>query len=286
MNTATTAIMTENREDFVRYYDENYGDYAAGWSPEHMHYGFWLPGTVDHGESLVNTIREIIRELDISAPETVLDAGSGTGGTCRYIARHTGAGVTGINLSPVLHSQALRLSENLPEKERPRFELMDFTDTSFPGGSFSRVLALESVCHTPDKNDFCREAFRLLRKDGRLLVSDFFLTDKKMTESESSMMSQWLRGWAMPNLAGIEEFAVMLAGAGFRDIQYHDKTDLIYKSSSLMHDGAQETLPAALLRFQKGEVPESYLRHTVALARQKECLDAGLWRYLFFTAQR
>jgi cyclopropane fatty-acyl-phospholipid synthase-like methyltransferase len=278
--------MTEKREDFVRYYDENYGDYAAGWSPDHMHYGFWLPGTNDHEESLVNTVKEIIKELDISTRDTVLDAGSGSGGTCRYIARHTGARVTGINLSPVLHGQALLLSENLPDKERPRFELMDFTDTAFPDGSFSRVLALESVCHTPDKNDFVREAFRLLQKGGRLLVSDFFLTDKKMTEDEKEMLNQWLRGWAMPNLAGIEEFKIMLARAGFRDLQHHDKTELIYKSSSLMHDGAKETLPAALLRYQKGEVPQSYLLHTVALARQKECLDAGLWRYFFFTAGR
>ena len=44
-----------------------------------------------------------------------------------------------------------------------RFEQADYTDTGFDASSFDVAWAQESACHTPDKQAFCEETFRVLR---------------------------------------------------------------------------------------------------------------------------
>jgi tocopherol O-methyltransferase len=273
-------------KDSARYFDENYGVYASGWSADHLHYGFWHADTADLEQSLTNTVIDLLAHLELKKGDRVLDAGCGTGGTCRYIAEHFALPVTGITFSKKLLAAARILSRNCPNRKLIRYYFRDYARTGFKQCGFTRIIALESLCHGESKESFLREAFRLLGPGGRLIVADYFLDRDDLTPGEQTLCRQWLDGWAIPDLPVEKKLAEAARGCGFMSVRCVDKTSLIRKSSRIMWEAGRASLTADLLAVKEGKAPPSRVGHTIALIRQKECLDLGIWKYCFFIADR
>lgn len=86
----------------------------------------------------------------------VLDAGCGVGGGAMYIAKETGAKVTGITVSPKQVERA-----RLGVKERGLDGMVeiigcDYLRTPFEDRSFDVVYAIESACHAYPKQKFVK----------------------------------------------------------------------------------------------------------------------------------
>jgi len=269
-----------------RYYNETYDDYALNWSKDHLHYGFWYEDTVSHEESLVNTIKEVIHYLALRPGERFLDAGCGVGGTCRYIVENIGIKTVGITLSKRLFDTAKVLSKNTVNRSLLEIHLKDFNDTGFEDAAFDKILGLESICHARDKSIFAKEAHRLLKKGGRLVVADSFQVREDLDEEEERMYEQVLEGWAIPNKTGVDQFRKVLETGGFTTIQCIDKTPLINKSSLFMYRGSESVLPLLFTRFIKKKLPRSIMLNNIAGSRQKTCLDLGIWGYKIFIAEK
>jgi len=269
-----------------KYFNDNYEDYVEGWSKDHLHYGFWYENTKTHEESLINTICETTDYLNLNQNDHVLDAGSGTGGTCRYIAEKFGAKTTGITLSETLNNAAIDLSKNNQYKSLMSFYNMDYSNADFEDHSFSKIFAMESVCHSHDKQSFTDEAFRLLKNGGKLVVVDYYQTKSDLNDDEKNKLNDWLNGWFMPDLLHKDNFPLMLEKSGFSNISYTDKTDRIIKSSELIHNAAVERLPQIMLMVHSGKLPHTRLVHTIGLYRQKECINMGIWEYGICTAEK
>lgn len=152
--------------------------------------------------------------------------------------------------------------------------------------SFDVVWAIESVCHTENKKDFIKEASRLLKSGGVLVVSDFFLEDKQYSNEQHDRMKVWLDGWAVPNLAINTNFANILQKHGFEDIDYENATQKVMKFSKWLSNRSNnyyrvgELLRVASLR---GETEQGNVRAVIA---QYPCLADGLWQYGIFTARK
>jgi len=84
--------------------------------------------------------------------------------------------------------------------DRVAFEQADYTRTPFPAASFDVVWALESLCHAPDKAAFYREAARLLRPGGRLVIAEYVRAARPLSTQREGLLHQWLDGWAIPDL--------------------------------------------------------------------------------------
>src|SRR3989338_8551287 len=191
-----------------QYYDTNQVLYTLFYSKgtNGLHYGFWDEQTTTHPESLMNTTRFVADCLAPEQKDKILDAGCGIGGSSLYLAQHYGVMVTGLTLSSVQLRKANAKASQASLQHKVRFLQRDYTQTGFKKGSFTKVFALESACHSSKKIDFLLEASRVLKGGGRIVVADYFHTKTEMTRGERKTYARWLHGWAIPHLATVDGF--------------------------------------------------------------------------------
>jgi SAM-dependent methyltransferase len=128
--------------------------------------------------------------LNLTADSHVLEVASGSGGPALYMARATGARVTGldVNESGVATSNALAKKAGL--SERVRFQRGDANDRApFEDDRFDALVCMDSMNHFPDRGAVLREWHRLLRPGGRAMFTDPCMITGPVTNEELALRS-------------------------------------------------------------------------------------------------
>ncbi len=276
-----------SNNDIAEYYDTTQNHYEKWWDlKKHhsLHYGIWDKSTRTFGDALENTNRQLFQAAGIQPTDKVLDAGCGVGGAAFFIHGTAGAEVNGISLSEMQVSQANAMAGEKGVSDKVKFHVMDFTKTDFPDESFDVVWACESVCHAAEKADFIKESYRLLKKGGRLVLFDFFLT-KKGVEDSSKWIDKWKRTWAVPDFVTKEYFMDKARESGFAEVNHQDYTSNIRKSARRMLYGSMlgvtfaegyALLHPKVSRFARDHYKCGYYQY--------RALNHDLWRYQLIKA--
>lgn len=280
--------MFANKE-VAEYYDTTQNHYEQWWklkSNLSLHYGIWDEGISNFKEALRNTNKVLMESANIQSTDKVLDAGCGVGGAAFFVHENTGAQVTGISLSQQQVDFANTVSKEKGLEDRVNFEVADFTNTNFPSESFDVIWACESVCHASEKADFIKECHRLLKKGGRLVMFDFFLSSKDQNDPKN-WIHKWVVTWAVPALDATKEFEDKLNQAGFSDVNKWDYTSKVQKSARRMYLASlMGAIPSITYNLLHPKVSRFAKTHYLCGYYQYKALKANLWKYNLFLARK
>jgi cyclopropane fatty-acyl-phospholipid synthase-like methyltransferase len=235
------------RKDTALYYDECYWDYLLTWCNRDnlaFHYGYWdQDKPYDHHVALNNKNQVLYDAASIKPADRVLDAGCGIGGSSIWMAKNYGNRATGMTVSSQQAKYGAKHARRQGVGDLVEFEIADFCQMPFDDETFDVVWALESSCYAVNKGDFLKEAYRVLRKDGRVVVCDGFFTRREFNQEEWKEIITCLNGWAVPNLCIKHEFSGTLEQHGFHDVTMRDLTPQTMDSINYMLNLAKRLYP-------------------------------------------
>ena len=209
----------------IEYYDLTEESYKDGWDLKNslaLHFGYRDHTTKTFGDTLLRMNQVLAERADIKSPDKVLDAGCGIGGSSIYLAEKIGCSCTGISLSEKQIDQAKELIKNRGLEHKINFHVMDYCNTNFAEESFDVVWGLESICYAQDKQAFVKEAWRILKPGGRLIIADGMVS--QFDNNQHPTIRKWLRGWRVNFLESPQRFLQYFSDTGFKNIKYRNIT--------------------------------------------------------------
>ncbi len=154
---------------------------------------------------------------DLQPGETVLDLGSGAGFDCFLAADAVGATgrVIGVDMTPEMIDKA-RHNATQGGYRQVEFRLGEIESLPVADGSIDAVISNCVINLAPDKERVFREAQRVLRPGGRMMISDIVLTgvlSKKVKDSPQAYVG------CVAGASPQQEYLATIKAAGFQEVE-------------------------------------------------------------------
>ncbi|MBW0014893.1 class I SAM-dependent methyltransferase [Mycobacterium sp.] len=157
----------------------------------------------------------------LTADSDVLDAGSGVGGTARYVADRFGARVTAVDLTDEYCETNRWLNRLVGLDGRVSVRQADVTELPVADGTFDVLISQHVQMNVPDKARLYSEAHRVLKDRGRLALWDITIGDG----GQLDYPLPWADEPTRSHLATPGELRAAIESAGFAVEAWNDLTD-------------------------------------------------------------
>lgn len=150
----------------------------------------------------------------------VLDVGSGVGGPARTLAAEFGCRVTGVDLTEAFCRVAELLTERVGLSDRITFRQGSALALPCDEAQFDVVWTQNMLMNIADKERFCREAGRVLRPGGRLVIATLMAGPI----ADIHLPVFWASDAALNFLLPPEECRRLVGANGFTELAWEDVT--------------------------------------------------------------
>jgi arsenite methyltransferase len=183
---------------------------SLGYSKEEL-------ATIPEGANLGLGCGNPLAHASVKPGETVLDLGSGAGIDAFLAARDVGpeGHVIGVDMTPAMIDRA-RANASKAGTTNVEFRLGEIEHLPLPDASVDVIVSNCVVNLSPEKDRVFREAFRVLRPGGRMLVSDLVLENPLPKETRESIEAY------VGCIAGAslkEDYLGFIRAAGFQEVE-------------------------------------------------------------------
>jgi microcystin synthetase protein McyJ len=142
----------------------------------YANYGYWS----GHGETIDGACdaltEQVARAAGIAPGDRVLEVGCGYGaGTVHYTRRFHPSRVVALDITELRIQSAQEYVASCGLSDVISLGLGDATDLKFPDGAFERVVGIECALHFDTREDFLREAARVLAPGGGIGLADIVI---------------------------------------------------------------------------------------------------------------
>ncbi|MEP6699847.1 MAG: methyltransferase domain-containing protein [Bacteroidota bacterium] len=280
---------TDYHQKIIEYYKDTENAYKDSWDLNNslaIHFGYWDSAVKSFPQSLVRMNEVMMEAAAIKQSDKVLDAGCGVGGSSIFMASVLGCKVMGITLSQRQVQQATLNAEQKGVDNLTDFKVMDYCVTHFPDSSFDVVWGCESICYADNKEKFIKEAFRVLRPGGRLVVADGFVSE--FSNNDNPVIRQWLDGWQVNYLESPSRFESFMKQTGFNNINYRDiSKEASHSSRRLYRFYFLGSLYLAWKKINFSKPATAMQKKNIKACKyQYKGMKKGLWQYGLITGTK
>ncbi len=170
--------------------------------------------------------------------EAVLDLGSGAGFDCFLAANAVGKNgrVIGVDMTPEMIEKA-RENARKGGYKNVEFRLGEIETLPVPDNHVDVIISNCVVNLSPEKDRVFRDAFRVLKPGGRLMVSDIVLL-KELPDSVKNSVGAYIG--CVAGASKKNDYLELIKAAGFKDVSVVDESS--FASSTGVTDPIVESL--------------------------------------------
>jgi len=178
--------------------------------------------TVPEGANLGLGCGNPVALASLKEGDVVLDLGSGAGFDCFIAASEVGKGgkVIGVDMTPEMIDKA-RENAKKGNYENVEFRVGEIENIPAGDNSVDVVISNCVINLSPDKKRVFKEAFRVLKPGGRLMVSDIVLI-KELPDFIKNSVEAYVG--CISGAVMKEEYIEAVRKAGFREVKVRDET--------------------------------------------------------------
>lgn len=187
----------------------------------YLSFGYWTENIKHYCQAVDALINKILQFEKPNTSGKILNVACGYGAETKKIFdciqphKIIAIDITEDHINFAKEQNALKANS-----EQIEFKKMDACKLDFESDSFDYVIGIEGPAHFNTREVFLRKTFRVLKKDGVLLLSDI-MVDKKaaLKNSFNKIVSNFCaKHWHMPkeNWMSVPELSVLLENIGFK----------------------------------------------------------------------